>query len=569
MRRCAAALVLFLPLLSALAGCSSPAERLYRRAEAFLAQGQFEMAAEEYQRLAAEHPRSPLADDALYKLAYIYAEEMDRPGAALAQYWVLADNYPTSPYADDALVRAMTIQRRHLRDPEAVRATYQELCRRFPDRRELGARGLLEVARALFEAESYDEAAQVASELTQRYADQQSEAAQAALLHARACKRTGVAAEQVEQLFEEVIRRYPETYAAVAAKRELGWSWYAKREQHEREQAEEVRRRSRVISGVPAHASQEGQLLQALSALRAALAHRGASCSMERLIGLSGAAFVIVFDPERPSLGRSTLDVRPFETVSEALGFAHNVWSGASAEEAFAWVHQALLQGHPVLVLHGSPRRWVLVTGYDAAQSRVYYMPPGAEDYAAVGRDSFLRGWAEASRSNSGVAGPEPFYQFALGARTATPDEGALRRATAERAARAMRLTSLAGAPAGEDAWKALGEHLAHCASATATEQRERAAAWVADGLLPFLSLAQTGTGLLRDAAGAVEGLAEAAEQHADMVAEARVVAQKVNEARQAEEPAEAKWQAAAAQANYVAVLHARLAQTLADATGG
>ncbi len=566
MRRLVAALL----ALALVAGCSTKAQRLYRRAEAFLAQGQFEMAADEYQRLAREYPRSPLADDALYKLAYIHAEELDLPAAALVQYWALADNYPDSPYTDDALMRAMAIQRRVLKDPEAVRATYDELCRRFPDREALCSRGLLEVGRALFDTESYAQAAEVAGELSEEYPAQRRERAQAALLQARASKRMGMEQEGVEQLYEEVIRLYPDTHAAVAAKRELGWDFYVKREEQEQQQAEEVRRRSRVIGGVPPHSSQQGQVPQALSALRAALAHRGENRALDTLIALSGAAFVMVFDPERPWLARSVLDTKPFETVSGALGFAHNVWSGANAQQAFESVHQALLQGHPVLVLYGSPRRWVLVTGYDVAEDRVYFMPPDREGYAATSKEGFLSNWSEAGRSNSGVAGPEPFYQFSLGARMTTPDEAELTRAAVQRAGRVMLATSIGGAPAGEKAWQAAGAYLEQCLEPEADARREVAGKWAEEGLGPSLLLAEVGTQVVRDAAGTMSGLDGAAERHDELLAEARLVSQKIDEAMQSDaEEAGAKWQAAAAQANYVAALHARLAQQLADAAGG
>ena len=568
MRRVAAALPALLAL-ALLAGCSSKSERLYRRAEAFLAQGQFQMAADEYQRLVKDHPRSPLADDALYKLAYIFAEETDTPGAALVQYRALADNYPSSPYADDALMRAMAIQRRALQDPAAVRATYQELCRRFATRRDLCARGLLEVAWALFETESYERAAEVAGELTAQYSDQVSECAQAALLQARACRRTGEEPARVEQLYEEIIARYPDTHAAVAAKRELGYSFYEKREEEQQQQAAEVRRRSRTIAGVPAHSSQRGEVLQALAALRSALAQRGENRSLDTLIALSGAAFTVAFDPDRPWLARSVIDVKLFESVVEALGFAYNVWSGPSAEQAFESVHQALLQGHPVLVLYGSPRRWVLVTGYDMAEDRVYFMPPDRGDYAAASKSSFLANWAAASGSGSGVAGAESFYQFSLGARMSRPDDAALMATSVQRAARVMRATSLGGAPAGEEAWQALGAHLEECVLPEATDRRDQAGRWVEDGLLPWLSVAEAGTAMLRQAAEVIDGGGDAADRYEELLAEARLVAQKIEEAQAAGDEAAPKWEAAAAQANYVAALHARLARQLADASGG
>ncbi len=561
-----------LPVLLALlliAGCSSRTERLYRRAEAFLAQGQFQMAAEEYQRLVSDDPRHPLADDAVYKLAYIYAEELGQPGAALVQYRALADNYPNSPYVDEALMRAMTIQRREFKDPEAVRALYEEICARFSERSELCARALLELARAYFDVEDYDQAAQVAGELDQRYPDQSSVRAQAALLRARACERQGMDPAEVEKLYERVVELYPDTHAAAMAKRSIGWIYYGRREEQQQQQQAEIRRRSRIIRGVPAYRSPDGQVVQALAALGAVLAHRGEQRSLDTLVALSGAPFVMVFDPERPQLAGSALDERPFEIVADALGFAYNVLSAPDAATAFESVHQALLQGHPVLILYGSPRRWIIVTGYDMAEQRVYYLPPDREDYATADRDAFLSAWAKASGSGSGVAGPEPFHQFSLGARMSTPDRAEILRTCVQRAAWVMRAGTIGDAPAGEEAWKALGAYLEACAAPDAGLRREAVARWAEQGLRSCLSLAESGTDMLREAASAVPGLDDAAERHRELLAEAALVARKIDEAVTAEEDAAAKWQAAAAQANYVAALHARLAQQLTDAVGG
>lgn len=566
MRRAGAAGALL--ALALLAGCSSKDERLFRRAEAFFAQGQFQVAAEEYARLAAEFPRSELADDALYKLGYILAEELDQPESALTQYWALADSYPGSAYADDALMRAMAIQRRVLRDPAAVRATYDEMCRRFADRMGLRARGLLEVGRAYFEAQDYHQASAVAQELAATYPQQAQELAQADLLRARCAERLGVDGAEVEKLYEAIIEHYPDTHAAAAAKREIGWRYFEKRAEHEQQAAEEIKRRSRVIRGVPAYASQRGEVLQALAALRALLAHRGEERALEMLVALSGAPFVTVFDLDRPALGRAALDVRPFEEVAEALGFAHNTMSSPTAEQGFESLHQALLQGRPVLVLYGSPRRWVIVTGYDVADDRVYFMPPDREGYAATSKAGFLSAWAQGSRSGSGVAGPEPFHQFSLSARTATPAASELARAVARRAARVMRAASIGGAPAGAAAWQALAAQLERAARADGADLREHLQAWAAEGLLPQLALMEQGTAALRDAVATTPHLAEAVVRHEELIAEARMIARKIDEAAAADADVETTWQAAAAQASYVAALHTRLAEQLAASAG-
>lgn len=569
-------------LATVLAGCSSKSERLYRRAETFLAQGQFEMAAEEYFNLVEEHPRSPLADAALYKLAYIHAEELGRPSAALVQYRRLADEYPASPYADDALMRIMAIQRRVLNDPVSVRRTWEELCSRFPDRRSLCARGLVEVLRAHFDAEQYELAATVAEELLEGYADQVRHCSQAALLRARAVERLGAEQAEVEKLYEAVIEQYPDTHAAAMAMRSIGWIYYGKREEQEKEQAEQMRQRSRVIAGVPAYGAKDGPVMEALSALHALLVQRGESVSVDQLATVFGVTFVTVFDPERPSLARSALPDNPLEMVAGALGFTHNTWSNSAAERAFETVHHALLQGHPVLIRYGSPARWVVVTGYDIPEQRVHLMQPDRQQYSTVGREQFLAGWRQGGGSGSGAAGSESFYQFSLGARLRTPAQAEAAAMAIRRAAQVMQLNSAAGAPAGKAAWEAASRWLETCAEPEAEAARARAVRWAAEGLTPQLAVAQMALPTLRDAEERLASeLVGASARYEELLREAQLVARKIDEAVQAEqsvsadttgesteaeEDASLKWRAAAAQASYVAALHTRLAEQLAAA---
>ncbi|MFP4249378.1 MAG: tetratricopeptide repeat protein [Armatimonadota bacterium] len=555
-------------MFAVLAGCTAKSERLYRRAETFLAQGQHRMATEEYQRIVSEHPDSPLADDALYKLAYVCAEELGQSTVGLVQYRKLVDDYPDSPWVDDALMRVMAIQRQELGEPEAVRQTWGELCERFEGREGLCARGLLEVARAHFDAEDYAMAAATSVELTTRYAEQRTSCAQAALLHARAAERMGIEQEEVEQLYETLIERYPDTHAAAMAKRNIGWIYYGKHEEQQQAQQAEVARRSRVIRGVPPHTSHETELIQAVSTLRAALAFRNEQRSMDWLMALYGAPFAVVFDAQQPSAGSDPLQGSPFEMLTEALGFAHNKFSGATAENAFDTVHQAILQGHPVIVRHGSPPRWVIVTGYDLSDERVHFMPPGRDGYATTSREHFIAAWRTGSGRGSGVGGAQPFYQFSLAARLREPSAEQLLQAVMKRAGEVMQRRSLSGAPAGAAAWEAAGAWLERCADPADPAARVTAASWSQGSLRPYLTMAQTVTPLLQDAEESMVALENATARHTELLEEAELVARKIDEATAAEDEAETKWQAAAAQASYVAALHERLAGQISEAAG-
>lgn len=566
--RHAAALICLGIITMAVAGCSSRAQRLYQRAEEFLAQGQLQLAAEEYRRIVNEETSSPLADDALYKLAYIYSEEMDQPKAALVQYQGLVERYPGSTWVDDSLMRIMQIQRETLKDASAVRVTWGELCKRFENRKDLCARGLLEVGRAHFDTEKYAMAAATADELVSRYSDQQTECAQAALLKARSCERMGFEQAEVEKLYEMVIERYPDTHAAAMAKQNIGWMVYQNREVIAQARDEELRAQSRVIEGVPAHSAHEGELLQALSALRSLLAHRGEARSLEWLTALVGQPFVIVFNASSPSAQPEPMEGSPFQSVAKALGFASNTVSGSSAERTFGTIHQALLQGHPVLVRYGSPARWTIVTGYDLKADRVSYMPPDRNSYATTSREKFLAGWRSGSGGGSGIAGPEPFHQFSLGARLSQPSEQDVLRIVVQRAAEVAGRSELEGAPAGTAALTAAGALLGRCADPAAADERQTAAGWATGSLTRSIRSAEKVAPILQRAEEAIPSLQGLSGGQAEFRREAAVLIRKIGEAGSATEGSAEKWTAAAAQAEIVAALHERMAQQLAAAAG-
>ena len=560
------ALAACLGLAAMLTGCSTKAERLYNRAEAFFAQDQMQLAADEYERLVDENPRHPLADDALYKVAYIYAEEMDKPSLAMVRYRQLADQYPQSSYVDDALLRIMDIQRSTLKNPVAVQDVCNELCSRFPERKQLCARGMLIVAETYFDTEQYDQAAQAAQDLKDRYPEQERQCAEAALLIARSAEKRQADRDEVVALYEHVIQSYPESHSAATAKRNIGWIYYGVREEQQQEQREQLKQRSRLIRGVPPHGAESGQL-QALSALRSLLAQRSEDRTLQELAALSGVAFGLVYDPGRPSLGQAVFPRNPFETIAGRLGFAYNVWSSGTAPQAFDAAHQALLQGHPVIVLYGSPGKWAIVTGYDMEANMVYLLPPGRDSYATTAKEAFLQQWGAAG--GGGSLAPGRFYQFSLAARLSTPAESEIIADTLKQAAELMNARELLGAASGVNALERLAGDLEKCAGADAGELRGQLRDWAQQSLAARLRNAEAGTAYIRHAStvfsGASESLTELADRHTELVTETRLLSEKIGQAAKDDAPADA-WETAAAQASFVAALHNRFAERLSEA---
>jgi len=428
---------------------------------------------------------------------------------------------------------------------------------------------LLEVARAHLDGEQYQLAATTAKQLIDEYPSQQLQCSQAALLAARATERMSADREETVALYRQVVAKYPDTHSAAIAKSRAGWLYYEKGEQDKQKQEEENKRKSRIIKGVPPHGvgADTGQL-QALSVLRSALAHQGEARSLSELLALSGVAFQFVFDPERPALGRSIFADNPFETIADRLGFACNVWSSSNAEQAFASVHQALLQGRPVIILYDvAPSKWVLVTGYELTAERVHFLPPGPQEYATVPKETFLRRWASSSREATALPGPGPFYEFSLADRLGNTSESAIVRETLQHAVDIIRRRELMGVAAGPAAHNKLAQHLEKCAGQDAQAHREQALHWSEAAVPAHLRARDAATAYLKHAAQVLSAaggrLDELAQRYAELVAETKLLGRKIEEAGAQQDGADGKWEAAAAQARYVAALESRAAEQL------
>ena len=139
-------LLLLLPLV--LAGCSTRAQRLYQRAEASFAQQKYDLAAYDYTAIVRDSPGDPLADMALFKLAYLYREYYRDPTTAVKLYQQLVQHYPQSQLLGYALSYIVYIQARQLQDPMATRQTVEEMDQKIPEQPGLLARARLELAGA-------------------------------------------------------------------------------------------------------------------------------------------------------------------------------------------------------------------------------------------------------------------------------------------------------------------------------------------------------------------------------------------------------------------------------------
>jgi TolA-binding protein len=536
-------------LLVLVAGCSNRAERLYQRAEALLATGQAHMAAGEYYKLVVEEPRSALADDALYKLAFLYREELDSLPRALQTYQYLADQYPSSPYADDALLWIVTIQGQRLKDPLAVRRALLELGERFPSETALLAQAHLQLVKTLLATGRAAEAEREAQTLIDRYPAQERTVAAALLVRARVAGEGEAGRDSALKLYEQIIGQYPQTPSAAEAKRAIGWAYYGERSRQVEETQKALQRAARVISGVPPPAATQQHRLRALVGLRSLLQHRGVEADLTDLAVVSGAAFETYFSPTDPQATARLLTNNVLTAAAESYGFAVNLWSTPSAEASFASLGQAVSAGRPVMVPQAGGQ-WLIVMGYRPAADQVHVLAPGRSGPQILSKAQFISRWArEKAAGDPCIAGP--YFQFSLGERTTVPTPLSLVHLAARRGSEALSRREARGVAAGLQAHTALLSHLTQLGESGSSEALSRSRRWAENSLPALLAdrrmvagyFSRRGGVLPADQQSSAREAAAAAEEIARGGAELRRLLLALTQQTQgAEAPPDATW---------------------------
>ena len=475
----------WLCLLPLLAGCSSPAQRLYRRAETYFAQGKWELAAADYSALVGLAPNDPLAPNALYKLAYLYRQEFQDPAAALALYQRLAWDYSDSPFARDALLWMVYIQARQLQDPEAVLRTCQLIDETFPDDTQLRARARLQLARAYQQAGRVASAQAVLQEVLATVGEDAESAAEATYQLALLTRDSLQQPDQATKLLESVVTRYPGTLAASKARQALGWQYYATAGAQEKARQAALARLARTLSAPP-FPSGAHPALQLLGALRSLLAQAGTEVSLEDLLTTTGLSFQMVFAEQNPT---QTLyfSHSPLPLAAEAWGFGYNAWTFRSAPEALLPLASSLAADRPALLLWGASPQWCLFTGFRPPQpAPLVLLRPGQSSPSNLTEAQFAQGWPTQAATRLFPALPPTGYQFALTERATSPSRAQVIREAVQRAELALEQSDLLGAPAGRAAYQALAQRLAEAAGQPPGEAPQRLATW-AEGALPLL----------------------------------------------------------------------------------
>ncbi len=491
MRRWWGALLLLAVLL---AGCSTRAQRLYRRAETFFAQGKYELAAADYSKLYRQAPQDPLAPNALFKLAYLYREEFDDPHTAVALYQRVVDDYPESAFVDDALIWLVYVQGRQLQDPAGVLRACQRLDECLPDQKQVRASARLELARTYLQAGQVPYASRTLQEVIEHFGDQTESSAEAQYRLALLTRDQLSKPDEAFNMLEALIEKHPDTPAATKARQVLGFEYYTVKSREEKQRQQEMVALARVLTGIPPLPAEEHPSLQLLRGLQSLLAQAGAEVSLNELMTVTGLAFQIVVDWEHP---RKLLyfSRNPLPLVAEAWGFGYNSWTFGSAREALPALGHSLLRNRPVLLLHGSASpRWCLFMGYRPQDKQVYLLRAGQGRPSVVSESDFEQGWSRQAGARIFTPMPASGYQFALTELAGPPGRASILRATVLRATLALDQVELLGAPTGRAGYEELTKMVRECATVQQPETVEQFARW-SGRALPMLVRARQAAG--------------------------------------------------------------------------
>ncbi|HXG00974.1 MAG TPA: tetratricopeptide repeat protein [Bacteroidota bacterium] len=120
--------------LVVLSGCSKPSPEEYTsKATVAINERNFNVAIEEYEKLIADHPQSPQAEEALYMIARLQNDELKNYPKAIETYKRYLDMYPQGKYAPVAVFLSAYLYHNELNDLPHAKEMYERFLASYPD----------------------------------------------------------------------------------------------------------------------------------------------------------------------------------------------------------------------------------------------------------------------------------------------------------------------------------------------------------------------------------------------------------------------------------------------------
>jgi outer membrane protein assembly factor BamD (BamD/ComL family) len=128
-------LATILAIVGIMAGCGEKLTEEQQRAKAteYEQQARWEEAADSYEKLIKSYPNSESVDENLYKLAVIYANNLQEFGKSIAAYKRVIEEYPESQYVIQSTFMIGYRYANDLKDMDNAKTAYEQFLAKFPD----------------------------------------------------------------------------------------------------------------------------------------------------------------------------------------------------------------------------------------------------------------------------------------------------------------------------------------------------------------------------------------------------------------------------------------------------
>lgn len=433
-------------------------EKLFLQAEAEDNRGQYRSAADLYEALVLRYPSSSRVDDALFRLGFLYANLLNDPDRSLNAYRQLLELTPKSPLADEALAKIAEL-RLEAQDVAGATRTYQEIIQRFSDDPGIVAQTYLRMARVFYRQGDADGADRACQAVLRVQAPPEN-LAEAQYLLAQITEKLRRDPKTALEMYKRMVKDYPNSYFAPEAESRI------RSVEEETAAIQEATRSSAVYLPIrvePAEAALYSDT-GLIEALRVLMAQQDVEISSVKLMGFSGEAFKFFYNAQDRLGGVDVYASGPLKRVALALGFnSARLRYAPTAEAAWKAAKEALDQGYAVMTTFVlPPPNWAVLVGYDEGTSEVRIFSP-QKKYQAYSLEDFQARWATPFCPGlriGGQARPRGYPIFVLGRRSSSQPAASVVRQVLEEAVKTARAEALGGFATGSAAFTALADDL-------------------------------------------------------------------------------------------------------------
>jgi len=399
---------------------------LYRAAEQACNRGQYADAVRLFDRMATEFPSHGKADDALYRLGYVYRNFLNEPQLALDAYGRLVKLYGKSgsPWVKHAMREIADIYKGQQEYDQALEQ-FASIIAQFGSDPTIHAETALQMAHTFYEQGKAEPATAACQEVLGLRGSLDAQQSEALTLMAHVALDIERDPAEAQRCLEQVIREHPESSGVKDAQKELAWI----RQRYPGQGTAGVE--SGLPDSVPEPSLPSGEAVLVdlrrdvpggvedtglFECLRVLCAAQGQVVSSNKLAGFSGQPFAFFYGDQRRLDTVRAAATDPVYAATERAGVGGARLLTCPSDDLGirtlkSQLHRGLAALVP-LVIGGKPT-WRIVSGYDPARGEIYLFSATSR-YEAMSGDEFRRAWSSPLRPAVSLPGHKDVGAFPM-----------------------------------------------------------------------------------------------------------------------------------------------------------